>query len=289
MKSNIILDFDHVEENLLPNERLIIKTYVQEELPYHSHQFFELAYVTEGSAIHSLNGDCTVLKPGDYFIIDYDSIHSYANCQDLTLINCLFLSEILGDTLSECRSFNTLMHGCLFRYHKLYIGKNPADKIFHDKNGRILALLQGMIQEYNEKQPGFDEIFKCRLLEVLILIMRNIIDHTKITANNSSLLELISYINHNYQKPRLLSDFCETYHFAPPYISRKFKQETGFSVREYLHKIRMEKCCELLTGSDLPVVEIATLIGYHDIKFFNALFKRMLKMTPREYRRMTTA
>lgn len=288
MEKELTLELQELEENLGSEEKLVIKRYVQEDIISHSHNFFELAYVTGGTAAHTLNGESGILKTGDYFIVDYGSIHGYEKSEGLTLINCLFLPEVLNDTLRECRSFNTLMHGCLLRYYKLYLGKPPADRIFHDEDGRILQLLNGMLQEYQEKQAGFNEIFRCRLLEVLILIMRNIIDNNARQTNNSVILQAIRYINHNYRSQKVLAGFCEEYHFAPQYISRKFRQETGFTVRDYLHKVRMEKCCELLAGNDMPIADVAQEVGYHDIKFFNELFKRILKMTPREYRRMAS-
>jgi AraC-like DNA-binding protein len=99
--------------------------------------------------------------------------------------------------------------------------------------------------------------------------MRNIIgDNTSIT-NNPVILDAIGYINSSYRGRRVLDGFCRQYHFTPQYISRIFKQETGVTVREYLQKVRMEKCCELLAGSDMPISEIAQAAGYSDIKFFN--------------------
>ena len=43
----------------------------------HSHNFFELAYVTKGRAIHTLNGFEKMIGAGDFFILDYDANHSY--------------------------------------------------------------------------------------------------------------------------------------------------------------------------------------------------------------------
>ena len=56
--------------------------------------------------------------------------------------------------------------------------------------------------------------------------------------------------------------------------------------REYIQKLRMEKCCELLAGSDILVSDIARIVGYEDIQFFHSVFKKYLHMTPREYRRL---
>jgi AraC-like DNA-binding protein/mannose-6-phosphate isomerase-like protein (cupin superfamily) len=286
MRKEYTLELRELEEN--STDKLVIKPYQQEDIGGHNHHFFELVYITGGSVIHTLNDVSNTLSAGDYFIVDYGSVHSYTASKNLTLINCLFMPEIIDDTLKGCSSFEVLMHGCLLRYYKLYLGRTPANRVFHDEDGRVLLLLNGIMKEYQEKQVGYTEIFRCRLLEILIITMRNIIgDNTSIT-NNPVILDAIGYINSSYRGRRVLDGFCRQYHFTPQYISRIFKQETGVTVREYLQKVRMEKCCELLAGSDMPISEIAQAAGYSDIKFFNELFKRMLKMSPREYRKMSS-
>ena len=66
--------------------------------------------------MHTLNGKTSRIQEGDYFIVDYGSMHSYQDSQDFMLINCLFLPEIVDDTLRGCQSFEKLMQGCLIRY-----------------------------------------------------------------------------------------------------------------------------------------------------------------------------
>jgi len=287
MKREHTIELRETAVNLGKADKLVISPYHQDDMSRHNHHFFELVYIIGGTAVHTLNDIRIALKEGDYFIVDFGSEHSYEDSRDLTLINCLFLPEIIDDTLRDCRSFETLIHGCMLRYYKLYLGRTAANQIFHDKDGRILQLLNGMMKEYQEKLVGYTEIFRCRLLEILILTMRNIVDNTSGIHNSTLILDAIQYINSNYRNQKILSGFCEQFHFSPQYVSRKFKQETGFTVKEYLQKVRMEKSCELLAGSDMYISEIAREVGYTDVKFFNVLFRRILKMSPREYRKIS--
>lgn len=288
MRKEYTLELKEQEVNMSMSDKLVIKSYRQDDSGGHDHKFFELVYITEGTSTHTLNDNSCTLFVGDYFIVDYGSIHSYTGSKELTLINCLFLPEIIDDTLKGCCSFEALMHGCLLRYYKLYLGKTPANRVFHDDDGRVLQLLNGMMKEYQVKHVGYTEIFRCRLLEILIITMRNIIDDNSIKTNHSIILNAIEYINSNYRNQKVLDGFCKQYHFTPQYISRRFKQDTGVTVRDYLQKVRMEKCCEFLAGSDMPISEIAQVVGYSDMKFFNGLFKRMLNMSPREYRKISS-
>lgn len=268
-------------------DKLVIRSHSQDDVETHGHSFFELVYVTKGTTLHELNGEIALLQPGDYFIVDFGSRHSYTNSKDFELINCLFLPEIIEDTLKGCRSFEVLMQRCLLRYYRFYSGLTLSNQTFHDEEGEVLRLLTGMQKEHMKKQIGYAEIFRFRLLEILILTMRKIVTaHT--STQNTLTRDMLQYIYKNYQNQKLLSTFCEQYHFSPQYVSRKFKQETKMTIMEYLQKVRLEKSCELLAGSDKPISEIAKEVGYEDVKFFNQIFRKLLQMTPRDYRKIAS-
>lgn len=268
-------------------DKFVMMDFEQEDVENHDHHFFELAYVTGGSAVHVLNGKRSRLAAGDYFIMDYGSVHSYEGCTQMTLINCLFLPEAIDETLRGCQSLEQLLRCCLIRYYRPAPGTVWVDRIFHDEDGRIGQLLYGMVEEYREKRLGSAEIFRCRLTEILILILRTLVKQDRRRIGSAVVTEAIRYVDGAYKEPLTLKAFCEREHYSLPYVSRRFKQETGVTFREYLQRVRMEKCCELLAGSDLTVSEAAQAVGYGDMQFFHGLFRRYLHMTPREYRRLS--
>lgn len=275
-------------------DRLVIKPFVQEDTMVHDHDCFELAYVTAGTAEQTLDGVTDMVRQGDFFIIDWGSSHSYQNCRGFTLINCLFLAEVIDDTLAGHKSFEELLRVCLIRYHRQYLGKTSANRIFHDEDGRVLRLLEGMREEYVRKDTGYEEIFRGRLLEILILTMRQVVREQedkdisrqlRKNAKSDMILEMLKFLEAHYEDRAVLKLFCQKYHYSLPYVSRRFKQETGMTALAYLQKIRVEKCCELLAGSNQPIQSIARKAGYEDTKFFNQVFKRLVGLTPGEYRR----
>ena len=99
----------------------------------------------------------------------------------------------------------------------------------------------------------------------------------------------ILYINRHYAHDVTLQDFCAGEHYSVPYISRRFRQETGLTFREYLRRTRIEKSCELLAGSSCPVSEAARASGYEDMQSYYAAFRQYLNMTPKEYRAFSRA
>jgi AraC-like DNA-binding protein/mannose-6-phosphate isomerase-like protein (cupin superfamily) len=270
------------------SQKLVMMRLLQDDFKEHDHHFFELAYVASGTAEHVLNGNRSILKPNDFFFIDFGSYHSFENAKNLELINCLFVPEFIDETLQGCESLDKLLHSSMIRYSRLTVGQSWADRILHDENGKIGALLSEMVEEYQHQQLGSQEIFRCHLKEILILTLRMLVQPQK-TYSDSIVNDVILFVNKHYQSPLTLQTFCNDKHYNLSYISRRFKQETGMTFREYVQKIRIEKCCELLAGSDMTVSEIARAVGYDDIQFFHTVFKRMLHMTPKEYRKLRGA
>jgi transcriptional regulator GlxA family with amidase domain len=69
-------------------------------------------------------------------------------------------------------------------------------------------------------------------------------------------------------------------------FKRRFKAATGVSLINYLQNLRVEHGKELLEETHIPVEEISELTGYADASFFRRLFKRLVGLNPKAYRRM---
>lgn len=69
----------------------------------------------------------------------------------------------------------------------------------------------------------------------------------------------------------------------PDYLSRRFSQETGKSLMQYVRELRMEIAADLLVGKRLPVVEVAILCGYRDHSYFSSIFRRHYGSSPSSY------
>ena len=276
------------------DQKLFIMPFQQNDIHLHGHNFFELAYVTGGSAVQNLDGKKERVQEGDYFIIDYNALHSYQECDHFTLINCLFLPEVIDETLEGCRSLEEMLRICMIRYYqKAFAQEKTANRIFHDTDGRVRALLAGIQQEFETKGFGWKEIFCSRLKEILILMMRNAIskDQGTISLERKEMDDMISdlaaYLKKHYTEHCVLSNYCEEKHYCLSYISRRFRQETGLTALQYLQKIRIDQSCALLASGKKSVTQAALEVGYEDTKYFSKIFRRMLGISPGAYRRMT--
>ncbi len=70
------------------------------------------------------------------------------------------------------------------------------------------------------------------------------------------------------------------------YLSHKYHQETGVRFSVFLKKFRISKARELLINSDRSVQDIGLEVGYWNSNYFIKVFRSLIGITPREYRRL---
>ena len=97
--------------------------------------------------------------------------------------------------------------------------------------------------------------------------------------------DCIQYLRENYSQKITIEELSNNFFLSKSYLSSLFRQATGSSVVEYLQHIRIDKACELLTGTDLSITEISALVGYTDYRFFNKSFKKITGCTAQQYRK----
>ncbi|OMF22889.1 hypothetical protein BK133_25205 [Paenibacillus sp. FSL H8-0548] len=101
---------------------------------------------------------------------------------------------------------------------------------------------------------------------------------------NRTIEKVIDFIRKNYTKDISLDDIAVQAQMSSNYLSTFFKQETGETFIEYLTRLRVDKAKTLMMNAQLRLYEIAQMVGYQDVKYFSRLFKRMVGVTPAEYR-----
>ena len=94
------------------------------------------------------------------------------------------------------------------------------------------------------------------------------------------------YIANNYDNPDMkLHDVAEHVGLNEKYFTNRFSKEAGETFSNYLMSVRIEKAKELLKTTDFKVYEIAMMVGYHNAEHFTRTFKKILQVSPNQYRK----
>src|SRR2546427_3461078 len=70
----------------------------------------------------------------------------------------------------------------------------------------------------------------------------------------------------------------------PVHLAREFRKFYRCTIGEYIRQLRIEHACRALYASDAPLAAIASAAGFSDQSHFSRTFKRLIGVTPLEYR-----
>jgi AraC-like DNA-binding protein len=104
----------------------------------------------------------------------------------------------------------------------------------------------------------------------------------------ASVAQIRDYIQENYTQNFNLQEMARSCGLNSSYFSRAFREAVGVPPFEFINRIRVQKACLLLKRTEMTILEIALTVGYNNISFFNRYFRKIMKMSPREYRNYAT-
>ncbi|MBI5214029.1 MAG: helix-turn-helix transcriptional regulator [Nitrospirae bacterium] len=100
------------------------------------------------------------------------------------------------------------------------------------------------------------------------------------------ILEIKRYIDENYDRRISISDVIKNSCINKTYLCKYFKLITGYSFADYINNIRVQKAKEILKNREIPVTEVAALMGYGNSSYFIEVFKKFTGYSPLEFRKI---
>ncbi|WP_462412479.1 AraC family transcriptional regulator [Neobacillus sp. Marseille-QA0830] len=125
------------------------------------------------------------------------------------------------------------------------------------------------------------------LLDILQYTSRN--PNSSVASQHSRLAPLFAFIEQNYHKPLVLDELADVVGITPQHLCTIFKRTTDSRIFQYIHSVRIQKSKELLLqDSQMPIKEIAQLVGFEHVNYYCSVFKKLEHISPTEYRKMYT-
>jgi AraC-like DNA-binding protein len=92
------------------------------------------------------------------------------------------------------------------------------------------------------------------------------------------------FIQAHFAEELSLPKVAAAVHLSPYHFCRVFRAATGFTLTEYVSRVRVERAKTLLADSSVRVSEVTFAAGFGSISQFNTAFRRYLGMAPTQYR-----
>ncbi len=254
----------------------------------HTHDYFELLYVSRGKCTQSINSQSRDLYVGDICLLSPNDRHSVnTHSPSDLLFNILIKPSLFQESFLCLIAENDLMSRFFLTSLFTTNEKNSYLYFPSNKNSQSTILVQSIIKEFFKKDICYKKSMECYLALLFTELLRThkeSIDRENYEImGNNQLSDILSYIN-QYKNTATLASVAEAFHYHPTYLSSLIKKHTNKSFSEIIIEAKLQEACYYLKSTDLPVEDIAQLVGYYDRSYFHRVFKKQYKMTPNEYR-----
>lgn len=265
-------------------------------LTRHFHESYEFYFLLEGERYYFIDSETYYVKTGMIVLVGKNQVHKTSVAGDQSYHNriLLQLDEREWDWYLKKSSLPSLEELVRLCEHVLVC----QDEDFR----RILMLLEEIKQEFRLKRECFAAAVRMKIIEILIVMYRNrrqVQDFSQErqgsgrmtscfradTVQHKKVHEVAEYLQKCCETKESIEEIGHRFYVSKSYLSRIFKEVTGFTLNEYQTLARIRRTQELLSETGLSVTEIADLAGFESITYFERVFKKYTGKRPLQYRK----
>ncbi|MED3793444.1 AraC family transcriptional regulator [Niallia alba] len=279
-------------EKIIAAYRLMDKVETYEDFSYHSHDRYEIYYFHGGECKYLIGDRIYRLQEDDLIIMNGLTLHRAYPEPGIPYERSVieFSSEWLRPILN-----NLNVPELLSPFNQL------SNTLFHIKDKEKSAEVKALIKKMAEKLKSSkqENIVENRfqigeLTSMLMQLLFKVFELSKQQLENNSLAEsdknlhvkkMIEWIDSHFCDPITLDDIAHHLNISKYYMSRIFKDVTGYTIMQYIMSCRINRAKYLLEiHPDKSILEVSLASGFEDSSHFSRFFRKQMKLTPTEYR-----
>ncbi len=265
----------------------VIKPDLNNALYLHCHPEAEFFIMEKGKLDFYVEADHFRLKEGDAVFVPPGMLHNALRCagdrKQIEYSAIVFSTEPMEQCFPSSSSpyFKGL---CFQRPECIYTFSSAKSE-----NRKLLSVIREILK-YRRSEISCCELTIQGLLfvcwqELYNLHLSKIHAATADKALCKDLLRSMDYMQMHYSEPLSLALLSEISGYSESYYCHSFHDFSGSTPFEYLNRIRIVKACELLSTTAKKITDIASLVGFNNISYFNRTFTRIMGSTPSAYRK----
>ncbi|NQU54984.1 MAG: AraC family transcriptional regulator [Bacteroidetes bacterium] len=272
---NTSINFDGTEYNYFHN-------------PLHYHPEFELTLIVKSFGQRRIGDSIENFNEGDLVLVGNNLPHVWKNDEVfLSEKNNLKAQAIAVKFLPDFASLGFLDRPEMLQIKNLLEEKAPLGI-------KLTGNLRTQVEEIMLKLLKMDETDRfIQLLQILNLISKS--NEYKLLAslnyrnenrkNTHRINIVLDYIMEHYDEELTLEKVADKVSMNKNAFCRFFKKGTRKSLFTVINEVKIGKACQLLTETELNILQICYASGFNNISNFNKVFKNLTNNSPSEYRK----
>lgn len=255
--------------------------------PWHFHPEVELLYCIKGKGTNFIGNSIRSIEEGELLLLgknlphtrQRDALYYSENpAEKPESIVIQFRDDFLGEHFFELKEFAHI--------HDLLLRARVGLKFF----GQAQSIVADKLEKIKGMNTTSSILELLAILDVLArseeFVQLNSVNYVSDVHEKSSqkINKVYHYTIEHFREPISLDQVATLTNHSPAAFCRYFKTRTRKSYFQYLTEIRIAYACELLMEGNLDVTRVCFASGFNNLSNFHKQFKKVMKITPSEYR-----
>lgn len=252
-----------------------IKDQTKKEFAYHYHDFHKVVIFISGKVVYHIEGKAYQLRSWDILLVNRHAIHRSEIDPSVPYERFILWiqNDILWQELLKCfqkandRNYNLIR----------------LNSALQEKMKDILFEL-----ETSTKSDGYGKeiLTQSLFLQFMVYLNRIFLEKQYIFDKKSYTFDsqiacILQYINHNLKEDLSVETLSARYYVSKYHLMRKFKQETGYTLHNYIVNKRLLMARTLISNG-MPVTKAAQESGFAEYSTFSRAYRKQFKTNPSE-------
>ena len=249
---------------------------------YHHHDFSKIVILIDGDLTYYIEGKAYILKPWDILFVNKNEIHKPVVNPNkyyeriVIWLNPDFMAKYAQGNNNLLKCFEVAIKN---NYNLLRLNMKSIDII---KN-----LIQD-IQNCNNSNEFGSEILKESLFVQLMVLMNRLFLNSDKNRDiediqyDKTIEGVLNYINSNLENDLSLDTIASEFFISKYYLMRKFKNQIGSSIHNYVVQKRLILARSLISDG-LSMSSVCSRCGFNDYSSFVRAFKKVYGVSPSNY------
>lgn len=258
-----------------------LKDTSQKDFSYHYHDFNKILILLNGDITYTIEGRSYDLQVNDIVFVNAGEVHKPVINNDTPYERIIIY--VSPDYLDAHQRENADLNTCFHQAHK------EQSHVFRMKsfsNSRLNNCIQRLESSLQDKDFANELYHEILFLEFMIELNRatlcDAISYLSNTASNQTVLAIIEYLNTHLTENICIDTLAETFFLSRYYLMHSFKEETGYTIGNYLATKRLLLAKDMIaTGK--PITEVCFACGYKNYSTFSRAYKKAFGKAPREF------
>ena len=232
--------------------------------------------------IHGKDISC---KKNDFIMILPNTVHSFEvkenECCEFLHIH--FNSELFAHILvKKTPEFSISLTDALLFHCNFYYKQASNVTLFN-----LVTSIVGIYQNPNSYSAISNNLYVAQLM---LYILEQVSKDAPLTLGvhiqNRYISYTLQYVAEHFQEKILIPDIAKELNISTRYLGKLFSQHMNLTLANYINIYRINQAIQLMSTTDMSLVDIALSIGLNDAQHFSKLFYKIINMTPGKYRKM---